>query len=61
MVVGFLTVVVSEVMTDELLVGWYDDMTELLVMEVVDFDLCHRRGLAEGPAKPICIIYAHIS
>lgn len=60
-VVGFLTVLVSEVITDELLVGWYDDITELLVMEVVDFDLCQRRGLAEGPAKPIYNIYTHIS
>lgn len=60
-VVGFLTVVGFEVMTDELLIGWYDDMTELFVIEVVDFDLCHRRGLDDGPAKPIYNIYVHIS
>lgn len=52
-VVGFLTGAGSlELMTDALF-GWYEDITELLVIDVVDLDLCHKRGLAEGPAKPI--------
>lgn len=54
-VVGFLTVVSVELITDALF-GWYEDITELFVMDVVDLDLCHKRGLAEGPANPILFI-----
>lgn len=44
-------------------VCWYDDVTELFVIDVVDLDLCHDFGLVvddadvvededDGPAKP---------
>lgn len=56
MAVGFLTeewlfVLLSEV---KLFWVWYEDMTELFVIEVVDPDLCQILGLeVEGPARPM--------
>ena len=53
MVVGFLT---GAVPLSVLIGFWYDDITELLVIEVVDVDLCQILGLwADGPAKPISL------
>lgn len=71
MAVGFLGVVAAAAAAEAAIsaeehackvVCWYDDVTELFVMEVVDLDLCHDFGLGavvavveeeeDGPAKP---------
>jgi len=84
MAVGFLGVVV--VAADGLAVAeaaisaeeqacnvvcWYDDVTELFVIDVVDLDLCHDFGLVvvdaevvededDGPAKPNLFFFQSI-
>ncbi len=52
---GFRTAFSSEVLESIKVVLWYEEITELLVIDVVDRDLCRNRGLTAGLGKPLYI------